>query len=155
MTQQHPQPDMKLAAQVISEKTLDELRLDLQNTMLPAEILQAIETAITEREADDRLHDLSRTAIGERYHLHDWVAVASELGISESELTELRSTEPYEMQVWADYGRTCWRFSKHPKRETCVEHISQFYGITETLASEILGNDWKAPEPVQLTFMEI
>ena len=98
-------------------------------------------------------HNLSRNAITERYHLRDWTAVASELGISENELTELRSTEPYEMQVWADYGRTCWRFSKHPKRETCVEHISQFYGIAETLASEILGNDWTPPEPKPVQLM--
>ena len=154
MTQQHPQPDMTLAAQVISERTLEELRLDLQNTMLSAEILQAVETAITEREADTRLHDQARYIIGERWR-KSFYQIIAEMEMTRNELRDLQKTEQYEMQVWAEYGRTLYLYCKHPRKVTCIKHIKDFFGITSEKALEILGNGWKAPEPVQLTFLEI
>lgn len=100
---------------------------------------------------EEQQHDVSRNVIDLRWHLRTFEQIATELGITEEEITQLRETEPYEMQVWACYGRTPYIFNRHRDRNRCIQHIAHFFGINAEQAEEVLGNDWKAPEPVQLS----
>ena len=68
--------------------------------------------------------------------------------MTDSEIETLQTTQPYQDQVWAAYGKSSWIFSKHRDQEDCIKHISYFFGINRELAKEILGKDWKEPEVI-------
>ena len=99
---------------------------------------------------DTQLHDKARSIIGERWH-KAFNEIIATIGMSRSELRCLQQTEQYEMQVWAEYGRMPYIFSKHAKKFHCIQHMKHYFGINTETAKRILGNDWTAPEPVQLT----
>ena len=92
-------------------------------------------------------HATARSIIERRWHGISFAKIATELGRSPQELRVLRLTSEYTDQVWAEYGRASHCFSKHQTYSDCVKHIRMFFGTTRAIAKEVLGNDWKAPEP--------
>lgn len=98
--------------------------------------------------------ETARTIIEYRWHYKDWLAIAGRVGSTTKTLRELRLSESYENQVWATYGRSSWIFNKHTTYENCISHLTNFFGITRRLATEVLANDWREPE-VKATQLEI
>ncbi|MXV73448.1 hypothetical protein F4Z99_04115 [Candidatus Poribacteria bacterium] len=97
-----------------------------------------------------RQHEIARNIIKDRWFGESFDKIARKLNIPLTEIRQLRTTEPYQQQVWAEYGRSPHIFNQHKRRECCVRHISFFFGISTEKASAVLGTDWKPPEPTQL-----
>lgn len=93
----------------------------------------------------------ARYAISQRWHYKPFRVIAIDLGMTEAEITALRDSREYIQQVWASYGRSPAIFSKHARKLRCIQHLKHFYGIGTAEAVKVLGNNYKAPEPVQLT----
>ena len=101
----------------------------------------------------DEKHEVSRRIIESRWYHHNWMRIANETGLTQSELRELRLSSEYENQVWAYYGRSPFCFNRHPLYKDVIRGLRMFFGIPERLAVEVLGNDWKEPlppDPIQL-----
>ena len=101
----------------------------------------------------DEKHEVSRRIIESRWYHHNWMRIANETGLTQSELRELRLSSEYEDQVWAYYGRSPFCFNRHPLYKDVIMGLRMFFGIPERLAVKVLGNDWKEPmppDPIQL-----
>ena len=88
-------------------------------------------------------HETARNVIEQRWLCVSFHKIAQRLGIPLSEIRILRTTSPYEQQVWAEYGRSPYLFNQYKTRELCVKHISRFFGISNKKADNILGKDFE------------